>query len=90
MDGMLSRIEEALEAKKIFERNRKNMRTRALGVVLYHLGVSCRNTSQVVSSFEPVSHEAIRIWYHRAAQVFTIQKAARRIIAVDETKIIID
>ena len=87
MDGMLSHIQEVLEAKNIFERNRKSMKTRALGVVLYHLGVSCRNTSEVVSSFEPVSHEAVRNWYHRAAPIFKIQKTTRRMIAVDETKI---
>ena len=63
------------------------MKTRALGVVLYHLGISCRKTSAVVSSFEPVSPEAIRTWYHRAVRIFDIQKTTRRIIAVDETKI---
>lgn len=87
MDGMLSHIQEVLEAKNIFERNRKTIKTRALGVMLYHLGVSCRNTSEVVSSFESVSHEAIRNWYHRAAQIFQIEKAARRMIAVYEIKI---
>lgn len=63
------------------------MKTRALGVVLYHLGFSCRNTSEVISNFESVSHETVRDWYHRAAQIFLIQKADRNIIAIDETKI---
>lgn len=87
MDGMLSNMEKVLKAKNIFKRDRKSTQTRALGIILYHFGVSLRNTSAVVSSFEPVSHEAIRLWYHRAAKVFTVQKAARRIIAIDETKI---
>jgi len=87
MDGMLSNMEKVLEAKNIFERERKNMKTRALGVILYHFGVSLRNTSAVISSFEPASHEAVRLWYHRAAKIFTVQKVARRIVAIDETNI---
>jgi putative transposase len=87
MDGMLSHVEQVLEAKNVFERTRKTMKTRTLGVVLYHLGVSCRNTSAVLSSFEPASHEAVRNWYHRAAKIFQVKKAVRRVIAIDETKI---
>ncbi len=87
MDGMLSHVEQVLEAKNVFERKRKKMKTRALGVVLYHMGVSYRNTSEVLASFEPASHEAVRNWYYRAAKIFQIQKAFRKIIAIDETKI---
>ena len=87
MDGMLSHIEELLEAKNVFERRRKSTRTRALGVLLYHFGVSSRNCSEVLSSFEPVSHEAICQWYHRVKQLFTVGKKTRNIIAVDETKV---
>jgi hypothetical protein len=49
MDGVLLYIEEALEAKNVFKRNRKSMRTRAFGILLYHLGVSSRNCSAVLS-----------------------------------------
>jgi putative transposase len=86
-DGMLSNMEKVLEAKNIFERDRKSIKTRALGVILYHFGVSLRNTSTVISCFEPASHEAVRDWYHRAARIFQVHKAERRIIAIDETKI---
>ena len=41
----------------------------------------------MVSSFEPVSPEAIRLWYHRAGLIFDIKKTARSNIAIDETKI---
>jgi hypothetical protein len=34
MDGMLPRLEELLEAKNIFVRNRKKRRTRALGILM--------------------------------------------------------
>ena len=60
MDGMLSYIEELLEVKNVFKRRRKTTKTRALGIFLYHVGVSTRNYSEVVSSFESVSHDAIR------------------------------
>ena len=84
---MLSNIEKVLEAKNIFERERKSMKTRALGVILYHFGISLRNTSLVISSFEQASHEAVREWYLRAAKIFQVRKVERKIIAIDETKI---
>src|SRR4030042_2464503 len=87
MDGMLSNMEKVLEAKKIFERKRKSMKTRVLGVILYHFGISLRNTSLVISSFEQASHEAVREWYLRAAKIFQVRKVERKIIAIDETKI---
>jgi transposase-like protein len=87
MDGMLSHIEELLEAKKIFERNRTPLRIRALGILLYHLGLSLRNCSMVLTSFTPVSHESVRLWYHKSYQLFSVQKRYREVIAVDETKI---
>ena len=87
MDGMLSHIMKVLETKNVFERRRKTTKTRALGIFLYHVGVSTRNCSEVISSFEPVSHEAIRQWYHKVQYLFKTGKTFRRIVAVDETKI---
>jgi len=84
---MLSHIEELLEAKKIFERNRTPVRIRALGILLYHLGLSLRNCSMVLSSFTVVSHESVRLWYHKSYQLFSVEKRYREVIAVDETKI---
>jgi len=87
MDGILSLIEKLLEAKNVFERNRTPLRIRALGILLYHLGLSLRNYSMVLSSFEPISHESIRLWYHKSNRLFTVETQYREIIAVDETKI---
>jgi putative transposase len=87
MDGILSHIEELLEAKNVFERNRKSLKTRALGIMLYHLGISLRNCSMTLSSFEAVSHEAVRQWYHRSQDLFCVNSCYRPLIAVDETKI---
>ena len=87
MDGMLSYLEELLEAKNIFERKRKKTSSRALGILLYHFGVSLRNCREVISSFELVSHEAVRLWYHKTEGLFSVEKAFRRVIAIDETKV---
>ncbi|MEF8879553.1 MAG: IS6 family transposase [Candidatus Thermoplasmatota archaeon] len=84
---MLSYIERGLESKKVFERKRKNLRTRALVILLYHYGLSLRDCQKVVSCYEPVSHEAIRLWYHKTSDLFKIQKGTHEVIAVDETKI---
>jgi len=87
MDGILSHIEKVLEAKKIFERNRKKMESRSLGILLYHYGLSLRKCETVVSSFETVSHETIRKWYRKTETIFSVEKTFREIIAVDETKV---
>jgi transposase-like protein len=87
MDGMLSHLEELLEAKNIFVRNRKKMRTRALGILLYHFGLSLRKCKTILCSFEDISHESIRKWYHKTNTIFTICKTYRETVAIDETKV---
>ncbi len=87
MDGMLSHIMEVLESKKVFERKRKNMKSKALGILLYHYGLSLRQCKTVVSCYEPISHESIRKWYHKTDTIFTVRKCYRESIAVDETKL---
>jgi len=87
MDGMLSHLEGLLEAKNIFVRNRKKMRTRALGILMYHYGLSLRKCRTILSSFEDISHESIRKWYHKTDTIFTVKTAYRETVAVDETKL---
>jgi hypothetical protein len=85
MDGVLSHIVNILKAKKIFERKRKNMKWRALGILLYHYGLSLRKCESVISCFEPINYEAIRKWYHKAHTLFSVETAYHEVIAVDET-----
>jgi putative transposase len=87
MDGMLPRLEELLEAKNIFVRNRKKIRTRALGILMYHYGLSLRKCRTILSSFEDISHESIRKWYHKTDTIFSVEKCYRETVAVDETKL---
>ena len=47
-----------------------------------------RKTSQFLSLFKKLSHESVRIYYHRLKRVIKQpKKKSRRLIAVDETKI---
>ena len=87
IDGMLSHLEELLKSKNIFVRNRKQMKTRSLGILLYHYGLSLRKCRTILSSFENISHESIRKWYHRVDTLFTVGKTYRETVAVDETKL---
>jgi len=87
MDGMLSHLEELLEAKNIFVRKRKQRKTRALGILMYHYGLSLRKCRNIVSDFEDISHESIRKWYHKTDTIFTVESCDRETIAVDETKL---
>ena len=84
---MLSHLEELLEAKNVFVRNRKQKRTRALGILMYHYGLSLRKCRTILSSFEDISHESIRKWYHKVDSIFTVKTAYRKTVAVDETKL---
>jgi putative transposase len=86
--GMLDEIVERLVGNKMFCRERKKNRTRALGIALYYLGVSLRDKAEVVSSIEKVSHEAVRQWFQRLGTMKpAITKKERKIVAIDETKL---
>jgi transposase-like protein len=87
LDGILSHIEEILEAKKVFERKRKDNKSRALGILLYHYGLSLRKCKDIVSDFEPISHGAVRKWYHKTNTIFSVGRTYGEVIAVDETKV---
>ena len=87
MDGMLSHLEELLEAKNIFVRKRKQRKTKALGILMYQYGLSLRKCRIILSDFEDISHESIRKWYHKTDNIFSVEKCYRETIAVDETKL---
>jgi transposase-like protein len=69
-------------------RERKSNESRALAVLVYHLGLSYRNARATLSAFEIFSHKAVRKWYDKMSHLFPEPKRKeRRAIAVNETKI---
>ena len=84
---MLNQLMELLEDRKIFLRERKSTRIKALAILIYHAGLSYRKTTRIIGEIEPFSHEALREWYTKCSVLFKPGKATRNVIAVDETKI---
>ena len=68
-----------VKATKVFRRNKKGIELKIL-VLLYFFGLSSE-TSNFLSLFEEISHESVRIYYHRLKKVL---KPLRRLIAIDE------
>ena len=88
MQPSLTQLISEIKAAKIFRRNKKNIEIKILAALLYFFGLSLRRTSQFLSLFEEISHESVRIYYHRLKIVIrTPKKKKRRLIAIDETKI---
>jgi len=89
--GLINRVVEWIRTKRIFVRRRKDDQLKALAVLLYYLGLSCRKTRDILREWEDVSHEAIRQWYHRIGDAFPrLRRKHRRTVAIDETKIRIE
>ena len=87
---MLTRLTELIEAHNVFVRERKPNWLRSLGIALVYLGLSCRQTAEVLhfSDVDDASHEAVRQWYHRAkALLRATPRRCRRTVAIDETKV---
>ncbi len=64
------------------------MELKILSVLLYFYGLSLRKASKIISLFQQISHESVRIYYHRIKRVLkSPEKKERRLIAVDETKL---
>ena len=84
---MLQLVEKALIHNGLFVRERKSNRVKALGITLYHMGLSLRDTSMILAYFGGASHEAVRDWYGRCKDIFSVKSKKRRAIAIDETKI---
>lgn len=84
---MLNQLMEILEDRKIFVRQRKTNKIKALAILIYHAGLSYRKTSAIIGELERFSHEALRKWYKKCAGLFQPGKQTRHVIAVDETKI---
>ena len=86
--NFVKQVERWLEDRKIFRRKRKNNKQRALGMLLYHAGLSYKKAGMFVGA----SYEAVREWYQKGKELFeeSTKKKARKWIAVDEKEITIN
>jgi len=88
MQPTLNHLIEEIKATKVFRRNKKDVKIKILAALLYFFGLSLRKTSQFLSLFDKISHESVRIYYHRLKRIIDQPtKKKRRLIAIDETKI---
>ena len=88
MELPIQQLIEEIKAKKVFGRNKKRVELKILSALLYFYGLSLRKTSKFISLFQQISHESVRIYYHRIKRVLKPpEKKERRLIAVDETKL---
>ena len=88
MQPTLRQLVDYVKATKVFRRNKKNVELKILAALLYFFGLSLRKTSEFLSLFEEISHESVRIYYHRLKKVLLQpKKKERRLVAIDETKI---
>ena len=63
------------------------MELKILAALLYFFGLSLRKTSDYLSLFEGISHESVRIYYHRLKKVLKQPRKRERKLSIDETKI---
>ena len=81
-------IKEKIVERKLFKRNRKSIEVKILAGLLYYLGLSLRKVSLFLSQFEDISHESVRIYYHKIKEVLNEpERKERNLIAIDETKL---
>ncbi|XRO74885.1 IS6 family transposase [Methanocaldococcus sp. 28A] len=74
--------------KKIVKRNKKSIEIKILAGILYYLGLSLRKVSLFLSRFESISHESVRIYYHKIKDILNEpERKTRNLIAIDETKL---
>lgn len=88
MQPSLAQIIEEIKAKKVFRRNKKRGELKVLSVLLYFYGLSLRKTSNFLTIFEQISHESVRLYYHKLKKILKPpERKKRRLIAVDEAKL---
>ena len=88
MQPPIQQIIEEIKSKKVFRRNKRKIELKILSTLLYFYGLSLRKASKSISLFQKISHESIRIHYHRIKRILKPpEKKERRLIAIDETKL---
>ena len=79
---------EEVKARRIFKRNKKDIKLKILATILYYIEISL---SKQLHDNIRMSHEAVRTYYRRLkTAIHPPQKKKRRLIAIDETKLKIE
>ena len=65
MRPVLRRLVDYVRSKKVFRRDKKDVGFKVLAGLLYFFGIPLRKASYFLSFFEEISHESVRIYYHR-------------------------
>ncbi len=65
MQPTLNQLIEEIEDRKDFRRNKKDVKIKILSALLYFFGLFLRKTSRFMSLFQELSHESVRIYFHR-------------------------
>ncbi|XRO77007.1 IS6 family transposase [Methanocaldococcus sp. 10A] len=74
--------------EKIVKRNKKSIEIKILAGILYYLGLSLRKVSLFLSQFESISHELVRLYYHKIKEILNEpERKTRNLITIDETKL---
>ncbi len=86
--NLVKQVVKWLEDRKIISRKRKSNKQRALGMLLYHAGLSYEKAGM----FAGASYEAVREWYQKGKELSeaSTMKKVRKWIAVDEKEISIN
>jgi len=69
MQTTLTQLVKEIKDTKVFRRNKKDVKIKILAALLYFFGLSLRKTSQFLSLFDKISHESVRIYYHRLKRI---------------------
>ena len=76
MQPTLRQLVDFVKSTKVFRRNKKNVELKVLAGLLYFFGLSSE-TSNFLSLFEEISHESVRIYYHRLKKVLKQREKGR-------------
>ena len=88
MQPLIQQLIEEIKSKKVFRRNRKRIELKILSALLYFYCLSLRKVSKFIFLFGKISHESMRIHYHRVKKVVKHPERRRGgLIAIDETKL---
>jgi len=58
-----------IKAKKAFGRNKKKVKLKILSFLFYFYRLSLRKASKIIPLFQHISHESVKIYYHRIKKV---------------------